>query len=65
VCTVGGYLFSTASSPSVYNHTLKFRLLDHLWENFVVEKLRVKIILPELSRLIFLWLKFFLNLISN
>jgi len=39
------YLFSSKS-----NYALKFRLFGHLFDNAVVEKLKVKIILPEMSK---------------
>lgn len=49
---ITGYNVPTADflSSSGSEYALKMRLLDHLFENAVVEKLRVKIVLPETSQ---------------
>jgi len=39
------FIFSSGS-----DYALKIRLVDHLWDNSVIENLRVKIVLPETSR---------------
>lgn len=41
------FIFSSGS-----DYALKIRLVDHLWDNSVIENLRVKIVLPETSRLV-------------
>jgi len=47
-----GYNVPTAEflSSSGSEYALKMRLLDHIFENAVVERLRVKIVLPETSQ---------------
>ena len=47
VTILGAPLFTLACVCSGNKYVLKMRFLDHIFDNFVVDHMRLKVILPE------------------